>query len=178
MGDEDITLIDPTVELEQAFRSMVAEYARTDEYSYQEIAELADGGAGFAAYAAKLADYARGVGLPEGHTAYSTYWLVRNGREIIGVTRLRHHLTQSLLAGGGHIGYDIRPCERRKGYGRMILAMALDKAHARGLTRAMVSCLADNVASVKIIEANGGVQDGEVFLGKLSGPMKKYWIDL
>ena len=49
MVDEDITLIDPTVELEEAFRSMVAEYAHTDEYRYQEIAELADGGAGFAA---------------------------------------------------------------------------------------------------------------------------------
>ena len=178
MAEEQVALVEPTVALEESFLAMLAEYARTDEYRYQEIPELADGGPGFGAYVQRLHDGARGVDLPEGHVPTSTYWLVRDGRTVLGVTRLRHYLNDSLLEGGGHIGYDIRPCERGKGYGRMILAMALEKARARGIKRAMVSCLADNIASVKIIEANGGVQDGEIFLGKHGGPMKKYLIEL
>ncbi len=178
MTEENITLIDPTAELEESFRSMIAEYARTDEYRYQEIPELDAHGAGFAAYVQRLAAYARGEQLEDRWVPWSTYWLVRDGRTILGVVRFRHYLNDTLLAGGGHIGYDIRPSERRKGYGKMILALALDRARARGLDRVMVSCLADNIASARIIEVNGGVQDGEVFLGELGGPMKKHWIEL
>ena len=57
---------------------------------------------------------------------------------------------------GGHIGYDIRPSERRKGYGTVLLALTLKKAQELGLHEVLVTCDSDNVDSVRIIEKNGG----------------------
>ncbi len=86
-------------------------------------------------------------------------------------------LSDRLLAGGGHIGYDIRPSARPRGYGRRILALTLQKARARGIARALVTCLVDNVASARIIEANGGVLQDVIHSDVLGGMMKRYWIE-
>ena len=53
---------------------------------------------------------------------------------------------------GGHIGYVIRPSERRKGYGTLILGLALVQAHACGLDRVRFTCNTENIASARIIE--------------------------
>jgi predicted acetyltransferase len=55
-----------------------------------------------------------------------------------------------------HIGYVIEPTERRKGYGREILRLGLIEARAIGLQWVFIGADVSNVASVKIIEANGG----------------------
>ena len=56
----------------------------------------------------------------------------------------------------GHIGYDIRPSERRKGYGTAILSLTLAKARELGLREVIVTCDSDNVGSLRIIKKNGG----------------------
>ena len=70
---------------------------------------------------------------------------------LIGVSSLRHHLTHALEHHGGHIGYAIRPSERRKGYGTRLLAMTLDQ-HAMGFRRVLVTCDTDHIASARVIE--------------------------
>ena len=57
---------------------------------------------------------------------------------------------------GGHIGYNIRPTERKKGYGTAILSLTLAKARGLGLKEVIVTCDSDNVGSLVIIEKNGG----------------------
>ncbi len=47
----------------------------------------------FPAFLARLAGYARGEGIPHGFVPHSTYWLVRDDIEVIGVSNLRHALT-------------------------------------------------------------------------------------
>jgi len=171
-----IQLLDPTVDLEDAFRDMADEYAGRGEQRYQGLPGP-DGG-GFAAYVQRLRNAAAGTALPAGHVPANTYWLVRHGGRILGASRLRHYLNENLLAEGGHIGYDIRPSERRKGYGTKLLAMTLDKARAMGLTRVMVSCATDNVASARIIKANGGVFENEVMSPTFRKPLMRFWIEL
>ena len=56
-----------------------------------------------------------------------------------------------------HIGYSIRPGERRKGYGRTQLRLGLEKAREIGLPKVRVICRDTNIASNKTILANGGV---------------------
>jgi predicted acetyltransferase len=109
-----------------------------------------------AAYVKRLKTFSQGIGLAEGVVPESTYWLVRDGTTFVGFSRLRHRLVPALEHHGGHVGYAIHPSERRKGHGTRILALTLDKAREMGLDRLLVTCDTDNVASVRVIEKNGG----------------------
>ena len=131
-----------------------------------------------AAYVKRLKDFSQGVGLAEGVVPESTYWLVRDGTAFIGFSRLRHRLVPALEHHGGHVGYAIRPSERRKGYGTRILALTLDKAREMGLERALVTCDTDNVASVRVIEANGGVLENQLISNRSGKRIARYWITL
>ncbi len=90
----------------------------------------------------------------------------------------RLRLTPALGREGGHIGYIIRPSERRKGYGTKILALTLMKAREKGYLRVMVTCDRDNVASAKIIEKNCGRYDGETISERTNKSVSHYWINL
>lgn len=91
-----------------------------------------------------------------------TYFVVRGAdQRIIGMVDIRHSLNDFLASYGGHIGYGVRPSERRKGYATAILRMALEYAKRLGLKRVMLACYADNVASRKTILRCGGVLERE-----------------
>lgn len=99
----------------------------------------------------------------------TTYWWV-DGDEYIGRISIRHRLTPRLLEIGGHIGYDVRPSARRRGHATAMLRAVLPLAHALGIDPALLTCDTDNIASRKVIEANGGVFE-DVRSGKL-----RYWV--
>ncbi len=176
MREEQVQLVEPTVALEESFLSMVEEYRLAGEERYQHIEEIERGD--FATYVRRLQEQAAGVGLQPGYVPASTFWMVRDGRRILGVSRLRHRLSRDLKITGGHIGYDIRPSERRKGYGTSILALTLPKAKALGLKRVLLTCLSDNASSARIIEKNGGVFQDEIFSRPMGGRLRRYWIEL
>ena len=127
--------------------------------------------------------------LPAGWFPDQVLWLVE-ADEYLGQASVRPELgTMYLITYGGHIGYSIRPTRRRRGYGTAILALALDAARDMGLKRVLVTCDADNTASKKIIEANGGRferrMDMDADIIKAEGrdpgmPLAKlrYWIPL
>jgi predicted acetyltransferase len=120
--------------------------------------------------------HAEGKHLPDGFVPESVYWLV-DGTVFIGRISIRHRLTPQLLQSGGHIGYDIRPTQRRKGYGSVILRLGLERAAALGLERVLLTCDETNDASRKIIEKNGGVLEKSVAVE--GGPNKlHFWITL
>ncbi|HZH97657.1 MAG TPA: hypothetical protein VEX38_01685, partial [Fimbriimonadaceae bacterium] len=77
---------------------------------------------------ARLEHHASGENLPEGIVQQTVFWLVDEADQIHGELRLRHRLNDALLQEGGHIGYVIRTSSRRKGYGRLILRLGLEKA--------------------------------------------------
>lgn len=104
-------------------------------------------------------------------------WLV-DGDKYIGTALLRHQLNESLLTTGGNITYEIRPTERRKGYGKEILRLTLLEAKQRGLENVLVTCDEDNIASKKIIEANGGVLENIFFEKGMRVRKLRYWINL
>lgn len=57
----------------------------------------------------------------------------------------------------GHIGYSVVPWKRRRGYATRALAQLLPLARAHGLPHAELTTDADNLASQRVITANGGV---------------------
>lgn len=130
----------------------------------------------FAKYLAVLDQAIRGEGLPEGHVA-STLLVGVVAGAIVGRLSLRHSLNDALLTVGGHIGYGVLPAHRRRGYGTEMLRQSLPLARDLGLTRVLVTCDEDNIASRKIIETCGGVYENS-YTRDLEVPKRRYWIDL
>jgi predicted acetyltransferase len=121
----------------------------------------------FCAYTRALADPA--TPRPSGWTTGTYLWMVV-GDDVVGRISLRHELTAWLRQVGGHIGYAVRPSARRRGYATEALAQMLRIAAEHGIDPALVTCDDDNVASRKVIEANGGVLE-DVRNGKM-----RFWV--
>ncbi len=97
---------------------------------------------------------------------------------ILGIIDIRHSLEQEFLKEyGGHIGYAVRPEERRKGIATRMLRLALQYCRFLGLKRVMLGCYADNIASIRTIIRCGGCRT-ETKPYRDGKPMNVYWIDL
>jgi predicted acetyltransferase len=172
-----VRLIEPSVELESEFMALVQEFVAAGGYQrwgYELVIE--DGN--FGKYVRDRLDWKEGKNLPEGWVPGSTFWLVRGDNVIVGTSSLRHRLTEHLRNIGGHIGFNIRPSERGKGYGTAILALTLEKAKELGLKRVLVTCDDNNIASAKVIEKNGGILEDKYSNDKLEQHKRRYWIEL
>jgi predicted acetyltransferase len=128
-------------------------------------------------YLQSLVDMESGINLRPGWVPMTTHWLLDEDERIVGVSRLRHRLTPSLLADGGHIGYYVLPSERGKGHGTIILRLALIEARELNIDRALLTVNSDNVASIRVIETNGGILEDER-VDEDGIPYRRYWIDL
>ena len=107
----------------------------------------------------------------------SQHMLVDEDRHhIIGMVNIRHYLNDRLLKTSGHIGYSIRPSERRKGYGKLQLKLALQFIKDLGVKEVLITCDEDNIASAKTIESCGGELEGIVFVPEFNCMVKRYWI--
>lgn len=109
-----------------------------------------------------------------------TYFLIReNDNKIIGMLNLRYNVTKELIAKGcSHIGYGIRPTERRKGYNKINLYLALLEEQKIGEKKVLLECLADNIGSNKTIQALGG-ELKESKIDKWDNELTNYyWIDV
>ena len=115
---------------------------------------------------------------PVNFVTSNTYMAVRvSDNRVVGIIELRHHIDHPILGmWGGHIGYSIRPSERRKGYGKEMLRLCLQKCKERGMDKVMVTCSTENTASEKTILANGGMFE-KIVPGDREY-MKRYWITL
>ena len=117
--------------------------------------------------------------LPEGKVTATQFFCVRESDgKVVGMIQVRHYLNDYLRQFGGHIGYSVRPSERRKGYASRMLHDALDFCRSLGLDRVMVTCYDTNEASRKTILKNGGVYEGKAFEPDDGKYLERYWIDL
>lgn len=142
-------LVDPNIKYIKSFRIYVNQYKQKKDKFYLDIYQEAFDS--FSHYVKLLEDNAIGKNLPYGWAAYRTFWL-EDENEIVGVIRIR----EKDLEYYGHIGYDIAPLYRKKGYGKKILELGLEKVREMGLTTVVLTCHERNIPSQRVIENNGG----------------------
>ena len=164
----------PSEDLQDSYRSLIAEFDAGRERRVPFVLDYPS--EDFGTLLARLRDEAQGIGLPDGFVPHSTFWLVRNGRNIVGVSNLRHRLNVKLARVGGHIGYGVRPSARRNGYARLILKETLARAGEIGIDRVLVTCGKQNTGSAKAILANGGVFESEEISPEHEEVVQRYWI--
>ena len=168
-----LTLVIPTLEHKQAAMEF------RQEWIDKEPGERIHGSGGFNRYdnyEEWLDMIKKAVSNPTTDWVPATqYFGICNGK-IVGMIQIRHYLNDYLLKSGGHIGYGVRPSERKKGYATKMLALALDECKKLKIGKVLITCDKNNLGSARTIQKNGGILENEIIDdGEI---LQRYWIDL
>ncbi|MDQ6420053.1 GNAT family N-acetyltransferase [Paenibacillus sp. LHD-117] len=171
-----IKLVKPSVDDREAYMAFFEDWIQSGETIVPWVVERDP--SDFAAYVDFLyaADSEEKLDNDE-WVPHSTYWLKDEEAGIVGAANFRHRLNDKLLDSGGHIGYGVRPSERRKGYASIQLAEMLRIAREHGLTRVLLVCDRENEASERTIRKHGGVLEDERMTSD-GHEVKRFWIAL
>jgi predicted acetyltransferase len=171
MEPKNVEFVELKVGLKDKFLEMAKDYQSIGEDRFKSGIE------DFGEFLKYLEIHRTGKNMPDGNVAFNTFFLSVGGK-LVGSGSLRHKLNKNLAIYGGHIGYAVRPSERGKGYGSLILHLMLEKAREFGFQRVFLTCDTDNSASVKIIEKNGGRLENQIFYEPVGKHISQYWIEL
>ena len=177
IDDSILTLTTLRPDMRDALIDYAAEFSAAGEPRYAHITPEMTWEE-FAAMLHKQQADLLGEELLPGRVPQSVFFLARDGGYLIGSSRLRHSLTPMLENEGGHIGYDIRPSQRGKGYATLLLNLTLEEARGLGLTGVLVTCDETNIASARVIEKNGGKLINKVVADEGGQLVRRYWIVL
>ena len=124
-------------------------------------------------------DYEMHEGCPS-HLVPATQFLFIRQRDdrLLGMIQVRHWFNDYLEKYAGHIGYSVRPSERRKGYAKEMLKMVLPFCNELGIKKVLISCIEGNIGSEKTILANGGIYESTVHNPDNNIYLKRFWITL
>jgi predicted acetyltransferase len=166
-------IVSLALEHETAFREFLADFAAAGETRIPAMLTTTDRPQ--AEIVGTLDAWSRGEQLPAGWVPNTTRFLMEGGR-FLGVSNLRHRLTDALIEHGGHVGYSVRPSARGQGHATRLLMAAKTAARGLGIDRMLVTCDRDNLASARVIEKCGGALWQEGLYEPLGVVVRRYWI--
>ena len=173
-------LVFPNKDYEAKAREFIAEF-------YEYGSEIAGSGSldrylkesTYDEWLTKVFSYIDIANVPAGKIPGLTYFFVREEDDrIVGMINIRLALNDFLRNEAGHIGYCIRPTERRKGYGTELLRLGLEVCRRVDIHRVIVSCDKLNLASAGVIKNCGGVLDAEFYSKIFDETLQRYVIAL
>jgi len=177
--DESLSLVFPTAEYEEKAKEIINEM---HEYNsevngsggIEPFLERDD----YAGWLKKVISYTDVANIKEGKVPCLTYFYVRNsdGR-VVGMINIRLADNELVCTEAGHIGYFIRPTERRKHYASQMLNDALRVCRILRLYRVYVTCDVTNPASAGTIKNCGGVLEEELYSETFKVEIQRYVID-
>jgi predicted acetyltransferase len=157
---EMLTLEEVTGRLAAAYLDMIEDFESDGRgYPYNDADTARQD---FSGFARDLRDEALGADCPPGVIPQTTYVLVSDGERVLGGFRFRPTLPPPYNTNNGHVGYNVRPTERGKGYATRGLALLCEKARGLGLDGLSLPVDGENPASVRVIEKNGGMLRGTI----------------
>jgi len=171
-----LELVKPSIEFKLSIINMINDYKVNNEKKY--TSDYYTVNFNFDEYLRDKENREKGLELPQGCVPTTEWWLINENREVIGTVRLRHKLGEDNKHEGGHIGYDISPRFRKRGFGIKILSLALLKAKKFGIEKVLVTCNADNIGSMRIIKSNNGIFEKEAISTYSGEIFHRYWITI
>ncbi|ERJ11305.1 GNAT family N-acetyltransferase [Haloplasma contractile] len=165
----ELFLTEPSLKFQESMKTYALAYKKiNDQHYFNKYIKALDH---FQEYLNDLYNLSEGINLLKGDVTTSTYWMISK-KEVVGVVRIRHQDVDC----AGHIGYDISPTYRNKGYGYQILKLALKKSIEVGIDEVILTCNINNTVSKKIIEKNNGKLLGTIFDEEENDYLYKYCI--
>ena len=174
---EELLLIRPTNE----YANQIAEYRQ----EFIDAGDSMDGCGSLRSiedqyeYVQKSMNYESLKTLPKDKVLATQFMLIRkNDNKLVGMIQVRHYFNDYLEKYAGHIGYSVRPSDRRKGYAKEMLKKALTFCREIGIDKVLIACFDGNIGSEKTIIANGGVYESTVHEPHADKDLKRFWIKL
>ena len=169
-----IQLVPPTERYRETFLQGLRELQR-EGLPWHVAVDFAAVERDFAAFVAgKLAEATRST---ETFVPRTQLWAIADER-FVGRIAVLHHLNDALRIEGGQIGYDTVPSFRGRGVATEMLRQALPVARALGLSEVLLTCDDTNVASIRVIERNGGTLRETKAIDPSRPAKRYYWIAL
>ena len=100
----------------------------------------------------------------------------KSDKKLVGTINIRYPY-EGFVKVHGHIGYGIRPSERRKGYATAMLNLALEFCRQLDLEEVLLTCVKSNLGSARTIMKCGGIFESESMLED-GDILQRYWITL
>jgi len=115
----------------------------------------------FDEFLTRCENYKEGINVKPNRVPATLYFIIDENDKVVWGVSIRHYLNDALRFTSGHIGYGIRPSERRKWYASQALKLALEKCKDMDFTDALLTCDTSNIASAKVIQKNWWILDSE-----------------
>ena len=147
-------LVRPNESHSKSWEMIIKEFEDLDERVFPQA--LFNNTHDFTEWLRIVRNYEHGVDLKYHHVPASFYFLENDCSLIVGAVDIRHYLSTYLENKTGHIGFSIRPSERRKGYGVELLKLSKLKADELGIKEPFLACPIDSEIAEKTIIKSGG----------------------
>jgi predicted acetyltransferase len=170
---EKLILVKPDLSYKEKYLVMIHEWESFGGRINPGL--LRNGGRDYETWLSWLEDNSHKESCPVGDVPQTLYFLINGDNKLLGAASIRHYLDVTNIREGGHTGYGIRPSCRRKGYGRQMLELVIEKLNERGISSILITCDSDNEGSVGVILGNGGIFENEI-INEEGVRESRYWI--
>jgi len=149
--DKNLTYRLPALEDRDTLSAYVEEHYANGEHSISASMHLTS-----MSYESWVEQINRNADVFNGDWGRSYTLLCFDEEKLVGLLSIRFELSEELSRKFGHVGYGVRPEERRKGYASAMMRHALSICREKGLKQVEAGCFRENTASAKTLIRNGG----------------------